>query len=487
MTLKQKTVSGLIWSFLDSFASQGFQFIVGIVLARILSPKEFGLIGMLTIFIAVAQSFIDSGFSQALIRKNDASQTDYSSVFYFNLIIGFICFLLLFMSAGPISRFFNEPQIKLLIQVLSLSLVINAFTIIQQTILTKRLDFKLQAKISIISSVISGVVGLVMAFAGFGVWSLVIKTITLYAISSLLLWFWNKWRPSLIFNIQSIKELFAFGSNLLISGLIDTIYGNVYYIVIGKYFSAQELGYYTRAEQFKSFPSTNLTSIIRRVSYPVLSIIKEDLPKLKDAYKKLIRSTMLICFVLMLGMAGVAKPMILALIGEKWMPCVIYLQMLCFVGMFYPLHALNLNMLEVLGRGDLFLRLEIIKKTLAVPTIVIGVLFGVKIMIAGMFLNSLVAYYLNSYWSGSFIGYSVLEQIRDILPSFFLAVFMSAVVFVEGLLIPLPSPALLVIQLLTGALLTVGICEVFHFRDYVYIKEIIIYNLSKLKTKKSND
>jgi O-antigen/teichoic acid export membrane protein len=487
MTLKQKTVSGLIWSFLDSFASQGFLFIIGIVLARILTPKEFGLIGMLTIFIAVAQSFIDSGFSQALIRKNDVSQTDYSTVFYFNLIIGFICFLLLLLSAGPISRFFNEPQLKLLIQVLSLSLVINAFTIIQQTILTKKLDFKLQAKISIISSVFSGVVALIMAFAGFGVWSLVVKTITLYAMSSLLLWLWNGWRPSLIFNFQSIKELFAFGSNLLISGLIDTIYGNVYYIVIGKYFSANELGYYTRAEQFKSFPSTNLTSIIRRVSYPVLSSIKEDLPKLKDAYKKLIRSTMLICFVLMLGMAGVAKPMILTLIGEKWLPCVIYLQMLCFVGMFYPLHALNLNMLEVEGRGDLFLRLEIIKKALAVPTIVIGVLFGVKIMIAGMFLNSLIAYYLNSYWSGSFIGYSFLEQIRDILPSFFLAVCMSAVVFVEGLLIPLPSLALLIIQLITGALFTIGICEAFHFRDYLYIKEIVIGNLSKLKTKKNND
>jgi O-antigen/teichoic acid export membrane protein len=370
---------------------------------------------------------------------------------------------------------------------LSLSLVINAFTIIQQTILTKKLDFKLQAKISIISSVFSGVVALIMAFAGFGVWSLVVKTITLYAMSSLLLWLWNGWRPSLIFNFQSIKELFAFGSNLLISGLIDTIYGNVYYIVIGKYFSANELGYYTRAEQFKSFPSTNLTSIIRRVSYPVLSSIKEDLPKLKDAYKKLIRSTMLICFVLMLGMAGVAKPMILTLIGEKWLPCVIYLQMLCFVGMFYPLHALNLNMLEVEGRGDLFLRLEIIKKALAVPTIVIGVLFGVKIMIAGMFLNSLIAYYLNSYWSGSFIGYSFLEQIRDILPSFFLAVCMSAVVFVEGLLIPLPSLALLIIQLITGALFTIGICEAFHFRDYLYIKEIVIGNLSKLKTKKNND
>ena len=377
---------------------------------------------MLTIFIAVSQSFINSGFSQALIRKKDPSQADYSTVFYFNMIIGVVCFLILFFCAGLISRFFKEPQLKLLVQVLGLSLILNAFTIIQQTILTRRIDFKLQAKISIISSIVSGVVGLGMAFAGYGVWSLVIKTITMYAITSILLWLWNRWKPVLVFSIQSFKELFSFGSNLLISGLIDTIYRNVYYLIIGKYFSAQELGYYTRADQFNSLPSSNLTSVIQRVSYPVLSSIKEDIPKLKEAYKKLIRSTMLICFVLMLGMAAIAKPMILTLIGDKWEPCVIYLQMLCFVGMFYPLHALNLNMLQVEGRSDLFLRLEIIKKALAIPIIVIGVIWGIKIMILGMIVNTLIAYYLNSYWSGRFIGYSFLEQIKDILPSFLLAV-----------------------------------------------------------------
>lgn len=472
MNLKQKTVSGLLWSFIDSFASQVIQFIVGIILARILSPKEFGLIGMLTIFIAVSQSFINSGFSQALIRKKDPSQADYSTVFYFNMIIGIVCFLILFFCAGLISRFFKEPQLKPLVQVLGLSLIINAFTIIQQTILTRRIDFKLQTKISIISSVVSGFVGIGMAFAGYGVWSLVIRTITMYALTSILLWLWNSWKPLLVFSIQSFKELFSFGSNLLVSGLIDTIYRNVYYIIIGKYFSAQELGYYTRADQFNSLPSSNLSGVIQRVSYPVLSSIKEDIPKLKEAYKKLIRSTMLISFVLMLGMAAIARPMILTLIGEKWEPSVIYLQMLCFVGMFYPLHSLNLNMLQVGGRSDLFLRLEIIKKILAIPVIVIGVIWGIKAMILGMIVNTLVAYYFNSYWSGRFIGYSFLEQIIDILPSFLVAVGMSAVVFVEGLLIPLPPLPLLVIQLITGVLLTFGMCEALHNRDYMYIKEI---------------
>lgn len=473
MSLKQKTVSGLLWSFIDSFANLGIQFIVGIILARLLSPKEFGLIGILTIFISLSQSFIDSGFRQALIRKKDPSQADYSTVFFFNLIIGVVCFLILFFCAGLISRFFDEPQLKLLVQILGLSLIINAFTIIQQTILTRRIDFKLQTKISIISSVISGIVGIGMAIAGYGVWSLVIKTITMYAITSILLWLWNRWKPILVFSFQSFKELFSFGSKLLVSGLINTLSYNIYYLVIGKYFSAKELGYYTRADQFNTLPSMNLTSVIQRVSYPVLSSIKDDIPKLKEAYKKLIRSTMLICFVLMLGMAAIAKPMILTLIGEKWEPCIIYLQMLCFVGMFFPLHALNLNMLQVEGRSDLFLRLEIIKEVLVIPIIVVGVIWGIKALILGMLVKTLIDYYLNSYWSGRFIGYSFLEQIKDILPSFFLAASMSAVVFVEGLLIPLPPLPLLAIQLITGALLTIGMCEVFHNRDYVYIKEIV--------------
>ena len=212
MSLKQKTVSGLLWSFIDSFANLGIQFIIGIILARLLSPKEFGLIGMLTIFISLSQSFIDSGFRQALIRKKDPSQADYSTVFFFNLIIGVVCFLILFFCAGLISRFFDEPQLKLLVQILGLSLIINAFTIIQQTILTRRIDFKLQTKISIISSIVSGIVGIGMAIAGYGVWSLVIKTITMYAITSILLWLWNRWKPILVFSFQSFKELFSLSS-----------------------------------------------------------------------------------------------------------------------------------------------------------------------------------------------------------------------------------------------------------------------------------
>ena len=473
MTLKQKTISGLLWSFIDSFASLGISFIIGIILARLLSPKEFGLIGMLTIFIAISQSFIDSGFRQALIRKQDCTQADYSTVFYFNIVVGVLCYILLFAFAKSIGDFFHEPILKDLIRVLGLGLIINSLTIIQSTLLTKRIDFKLQAKISVISSIISGLISIYMAFTGWGVWSLVALTLVRYTISSLLLWFWSKWKPILCFSSRSFTELFSFGSKLLVSGLIDTIYRNVYYIVIGKYFAAAELGYYTRADQFQSLPSSNLQGIIGRVSFPVLLTIQGNIPILREAYKKIIKSTMFITFVLMLGMAAIAKPMVLTLIGEKWEPCVIYLQMLCFVGMFYPLHALNLNMLQVQGRSDLFLRLEIIKKALAIPIIVIGIIWGIKAMILGMMVNTLIAYYINSYWSGSFIGYSFYAQIKDILPSLLLALIMSSVLFAEGLLIQLSPLPLLIIQLITGALLTFGLCEVFHFKDYLYIKEII--------------
>lgn len=477
MSLKQKTVSGLLWSFIDQLANLGITFIAGIILARLLSPEEFGLIGMITVFIAVSESFIISGFSSALIRKKDCSDTDYSTVFYFNLIVGILFFIILFISAPAIASFFNKLQLIAILRVLGLVLIIDSLALVQRTILAKRVDFKLQARISIISSVLSGAIAIYMAISGYGVWSLVSQRLSKQGINSLLLWMWNRWRPLFIFSKESFKELFGFGSKLLASGLIDTLYRNIYYLIIGKFFSAMELGYYSRADEFNRIPSQNLNGIIGRVSYPVLASIQDDKPRLKSNYQKLIRSTMLITFVLMLGMAAIAEPMIITLIGEKWRPSIIYLQMLCFVGMMYPLHALNLNMLQVSGRSDLFLKLEVIKKILAVPTIVIGVFWGIKIMIAGMMVNTLIAYYLNSYWSGRFIGYSFREQVKDILPSFFLALGMALSVYLIGIVIPFNYLGKLIIQIFIGAMLTFGICEIFRIKDYLYIKQIIVEKL----------
>lgn len=481
MSLKQKTVSGLLWSFIDNFSKLGITFIIGIILARLLTPREFGLIGMITIFIALSQSLMDSGFTQALIRKKDCTQADYSTVFYFNLLTGIVLYLVLFFSSGAISRFFNEPQLDLLVKVVGLGIIVNAFIIVQRARLTKEINFKLQTKISIIASLVSGIIGIAMAYTGYGVWSLVFKTLAGFFFTSILLWIWNKWKPSLVFSPGSFKEMFSFGYKLLISGLIDTAYRNIYLLIIGKYFSAAELGFYTRADQFNNLPSQNITGVIQRVSYPILSEIQDDLPRLKTAYQKIIKSTMLITFVAMIMMGAIAKPLILTLIGEKWMPSVIYLQLLTFVGMLYPLHAINLNMLQVQGRSDLFLKLEIIKKILAVPVIIIGVLFGIKMMIVGMIILSMIAYFLNSYYSGQLIDYTSGQQIKDIFPSFVLALFIGSIVYLIGLFLILPNYLILIIQLGAGIGLFFVFAEVFKMKDYKYVKEIFLEKFIKQK------
>lgn len=481
MSLKQRTVSAMFWSFIDSFANQGIQFIIGIILARVLSPKDFGLVGMLTIFIAISQTFIDSGFTIALIRKQNCTQTDYSTVFYFNLAVGVLIYLLLFIGANPISIFFHEPKLKALVQVLGLGLVLNSFAIIQKTILSKEINFKLQTRVSVIASVASGIIAVSLAYSGYGVWSLVALTLVRFGFSSILLWIWAKWRPLFVFSMQSFRELFSFGSKLLASGLIDTIYRNIYYLVIGKYFSAVQLGYYTTADQYQALPSQNLVGIIGKVSYPVLATLQNDVYKLKATYQKLIKSTMLITFVLLMGMAVIAKPLIVVLIGIKWLPAVKYLQLLSFIGMLYPLHALNLNMLQVQGRSDLFLRLEIIKKVLAIPTIVIGVFFGITYMIVAIMVLNIIAYFINSFWSGRFISYSIAEQLKDLFPSFLMAIVVNGIVFLVGMLIHASPIVLLLSQIGLGSILTILLCELFKINDYLYLKQIIIGFLYRSK------
>ncbi|MFZ2322080.1 MAG: lipopolysaccharide biosynthesis protein [Ignavibacteriaceae bacterium] len=474
MDLKQKTISGLTWSFIDNFAKLGITFVVGIILARLLEPREFGLIGMTTIFIAISQSFIDSGFTQALIRKQKCTQTDYSTVFFFNIINGILFFLILFFLSGLISNFFNEPKLTSIIRVLSISLIINALTIVQRARLIKDINFKLQTKISIIASIVSGIIGIWMALAGYGVWALVFKTLSGYILTSILLWLWNKWKPTFEISKESFIEMFTFGYKLLFSGLIDTIYKNIYLLIIGKFYSATELGYYTRAEQFNNLPSQNIIDVVQRVSFPVLSSIQDDLPRLKAAYQKLLKSTMLITFTLMFGMVVIAKPLILILIGIKWLPTVIYLQLLCFVGITYPLQSLNLNILLVKGRSDLYLKLEIIKKILALPVIIIGIYYGIISLILGMLFLNIVSYYLNSYWSGKLINYSFINQIKDILPSFFLAAFIGVIVFLIGDFIKIGYLWKLIIQISSGIIIFWILGETIKIDDYIYLKNIVL-------------
>lgn len=479
--LKEKTLKGLLWSFIDNFAKYGLQFVIGIILARLLTPKEFGLIGIITVFISISNSIVDSGFSQALIRKNNATDKDYSTVFLYNLAFSVFVFLILFFSADYVSNFFGEPNLKLLLRVFSVNIIINSFGIVQRTQLIKNINFKAQTKITIISGLASGILAIWLAYVGFGVWSLIAKTTIFNLITVFLLRFYTDWKPILYFSKSSFKELFSFGSKMVAAGLIDTIYRNIYYVIIGKYYSSVDLGYYTRAEQFNNFPSSNLTTVIQRVSYPVLSKLQDDNEKLKLGYKKTIVLTMFISFTSMFWLAAVSESLILSLIGINWEQTIIYLQLLCFVGMLYPLHGLNLNILKVKGRSDLFLKLEIIKKILAVPIIIAGIYWGIKIMIIGMIINSIIAYYINSFWSGRLVSYSMREQLMDIVPSFLLSAVTASVVYAASLYLKFSPLANLMLLSVLWISILVLICEITKFKPYKEIVGIAFTYIKKIR------
>lgn len=471
--IKNKTVSGVFWSATENFANLGIRFIIGIIIARLVSPEEFGLVGMISIFIAISQTFIDSGFVSALVRKPGVTRTDYSTVFFYNLAVGLLFYLTLFLSANAISRFFNEPQLTALIRILGIGLIIGSLTIVQSAVLLRRIDFKLHAKIKVSSAIISGSIAIYLAYRGFGVWSLVVKQLLDRFFSSLFLWIWNRFIPSLVFSFESFRELFGYGSKLLINGIIGTIHRNIFLVVIGKYFSASELGYYTRATSLKDLPSMSITNIITRVTFPVLAQMQDNPVALKAGYKRMIKTTMFLSFSLLIGLAAVASPLILTLIGEPWRPSIAYLQLLCFTGMFYPLHALNLNLLNVLGRSDLFLKLGILKKILTIPTIIIGIMLGIKAMILSMWVTTLISYYLNSYYSGRFINYPLRSQVSDILPSFLIAFLMGTLVFFLGEIMPFGNLLKLILQITLGVSVVITISELLKLEAYLYAKTII--------------
>jgi len=482
MSLKEKTLRGLSWSFIDNFVVQIFSFIVGIILARLVSPAEFGIIGYTVIFTAISSSLVDCGFNSALIRKNDCTSTDYSTVFYYNFAVSALLYLLLFFGAPLAESFFEVPGFASILRVLGLVLVINALGSIQLTILTKRIDFKTKTKVSLCSNLFAGAIGIFLAYKGFGVWSLVWKVVISNSLTSLLLWIFNDWRPGMVFSVKSFRELFSFGYKLALSGLIDTIFGNIVNPIIGKSFSPEVLGQYTRAQTFRNLFSSTLTSNIQRVTYPVLSTIQNDPEKLKLGFRKMIKSTMLITFACLLGLAAIAEPMIVILIGEKWLPCVPYLQLMCISGMFYPLHAMNLNIILVKGRSDLFLRLEIIKKALFIPLFFTVVFWGVIAYLIGSIIFQIIGYMLNSYYSADLIRYPTKEQIKDILPLLLVSLSVSAFVWRISFL-GWNNFVTIILQVCAGVLLTIGAYEIMKQSDYLELKQIALNFLGKITRK----
>lgn len=477
-SLKHKTVKGVGWSFVDNIANSGITFLVGLVLARILTPAEYGVMAMVTIFIAISNSIVDSGFSNALIRKMKIERVDYNTVFYFNLVVSLFLYLVLFLCAPAISSFFKEPILVDVMRVIGWILVINALAIIPRTILVRNVDFKTQTKVSLISSILSGAIGIGMALIGFGVWSLVGQQLSRQLLNTMFLWFFCRWRPVWEFSVQSFKELFGFGSKLMLSGLLNTIYNDIYSLVIGRCYSAADLGQYTRASQFNTIFSSNLTTVVQRVSYPVLSSIQNEEDRLREAYRRVIKVTMLVAFACMLGLAAVAKPLLVLLIGEKWLPAVYFLQIICFSGMLYPLHAINLNILQVKGRSDLFLKLEIIKKIIATIPIVIGIFWGIELMLWGSVCSSFIAFFLNSYYSAPLIGYPTSRQIKDVTPTLGISFGVAAVMWSLSLL-SISYYVMLPLQCVVGLLLAFLIYERTKLPEYMEIRQLLLSVLRK--------
>ena len=460
-SLENRAIHGLFWSGIERLGPQAVQFIVSIVLARLLLPEQFGLIGMLTVFLALGAVFLNSGFGSALIQKQDATEVHYSSVFYTNILLSLVAAGVLCLVAPLIARFYGEPMLTPLTRVLSLNSVLSAFGLIQVFLMTKRLDFKTQTKASLIASLAAGVVGIAMAVLDFGVWSLVAQSVSLTLFNTLLLWAFDTWRPQKVFSLAALRELFGFGSRLLASGLLDTVFSNVYNIVIGKLFSPAALGYYTRAYTLQQLPSQTLGGIVARVTFPLFAEIQGDPARVRNGFRKALRALALVNFPLMIGLLVCARPLVLTLLTEKWAPAIPYLQLLCIVGLLYPLHLINLNVLLAMGRSDLFFRLEVIKKVLLVIVLAVTWQWGIEAIIAGQIVLSLVAYYLNSYYNGRIVGYGIGAQVRDVLPYLGAAGATGGGAFALTWL-PLAQPGvLLLMQVVGGGLIYGLLCRSF--------------------------
>lgn len=463
-SLKSKTVKGVVWSSIERFSTQGVQFLIMIIMARLLTPKDYGLIGMLAMFLAVAQSLIDSGFSQALIRKQNRTDVDNSTVFYFNIIVSCSLYLILFISAPFVADFYNQSELTSVMRVVCLGVILNSLAVVQRALLTVRIDFKTQAKASLSAAVISGCIGIVLAYSGFGVWALVVQQLLNLSVNTLLLWIFSKWRPIAVFSWDSFHELFAFGSKMLASGLLDTLYRNIYPIVIGKLFSASSLGHYTRAQQFSEFPSSNITGIIQRVTYPVLCGIQDDMERLTNVYRKFLKLSAFIIFPLMIGLSAVALPFVDIILGVQWSFCGQLLQIICFAMMWYPIHSINLNLLQVKGRSDLFLRLEIIKKILGITVLCITAPFGLIVMCYGQIFNSIVALAINTYYTGKLINVGFIRQMKDLLPTILLSLTMfGTILLVNGFIES--NMYRLIIGIMVGIVVYVSGSYIFKFKE----------------------
>lgn len=429
-SLKDKSIKGISWSFVEQILTRGVNFVIGIILARLLSPTDYGLVGMIAVFIAISQIFIDGGLSNALIRQKNSSEEDFSTVFIINFVLSLFFYFILFFAAGPIADFYEQPVLKSFLRVIALTLIISSFGSIHNTLLTIRIDFRTKSIISIVSAIASGVIGIYFAYQGYGAWALAAQSLSATIVCTLMLVLMVRWFPTKGFSRDSFKRLFAYSSKLLSSNLIRVIYDNAYPIVIGKKFSAAALGQYSRAGQFPNVANATVTSALNRVAFPLLSQMQDDDEQLIRVYEKYIQLTCFVMFPILLWLCGCARPLVLFLLTDKWLECVPLMQILCFSLLTNGMTNINMNLLYVKGRSDLALRLEIIKKTIAFVILIVSMFFGLTAMCLGQVLYSFIDFGLNTYYTKQILDYGFWPQVKAVAPYFLCAL----AVLAEGLL-----------------------------------------------------
>ncbi|MEX1122500.1 MAG: lipopolysaccharide biosynthesis protein, partial [Balneolales bacterium] len=439
MSLRSEASKGVIWVTVERFGQQILQAVIFVILARLLTPEDFGLVAMLMIFFALSQTFVDSGLGQAMIREKEITDQDRATVFWFNLFLSVAFYGLLYVSAPAIALFFERPELTDLTRVMGLSVIFYGIAIVQRSELTQMLQFKKQAMAQVPAVVISGVVSVTMAYAGYGVWALATQYLLIALCSSILLWVVHPAKIAMQWNRESFVRLFGFGYKLLLSGLLNTSYMHIYKLVIGKFFATATLGLYTQAKNLQKMASQSLVGVIQKVTYPLLSKTNGDPDRMKRGYRQVIQASSFVIFPGMILLILLADPIMVNVLGEQWQPAAPFLQILCLSGMFYHLHAINLNILKVVGRSDLFLKLEVIKKVNTTVAIVVGLQFGIYGLLIGQVISSYFALVINTYYTARFLNYSIYEQVQDVLKVLILSLPMALVVGGMMLLVPIDS------------------------------------------------
>jgi O-antigen/teichoic acid export membrane protein len=471
-TLEQKTVRAIVWNLVERFGAQGFQFVFGIFLARLLTPADFGLIAMIYVFFAVAEVFVNGGFGSAYIQKKEVTASDSDTVFYSNLFISLAIYLILWISAPAIAGFYEQPILIGLTRVMALGIIINAFNLIQMIQAVRDVDFKRKTKVTLIATILSGVAGITAAYLGFGVWSLVFHLIVNRILTAFGFWVTSKWRPGLNFSIESFKSLFSYGFWILAAGLLRTFFDNIYILVIGKIFPAAQLGFYSKAKRFKVLASEEVSNAVGAVAFPVLSKLQDDKPRLKLAVRKFLIHTLVFVAPLLVLLIVVAEPFVILVLTEKWAPMIPYMQLLCVTGILYPIHAVNVQVLTAQGKSNLNFRLEVVKNCLRMVNILAMYRLGIIFIIIGEITVSILSLIVNTYYTKRLLSYGIIEQLNDIR----LILFSAAISGLAGY-ITIYYIENMYIKLFLGSLLT---ATIYVALQYIFNKNIF-FQIVKLK------